>query len=184
MTRLRFSLTLTGLIDALDPFIFRASMVDHGKPAPDLFLFAAHKMGVLPQNCIVIENRPAGIHGRQGCGDASSGSSAALTPSLWAYETRLQILLQTSSSQKWSNCPLACTQWPNPGGAMPAFRRAVDVGARSARTGVFDLQGQSFKSYARCIGAIALSRLSFSRKRSGPDGRSCPFRFSARSSDR
>lgn len=59
--RIHLSLSLTGLHGFFAPNIFSASMVEHGKPAPDLFLFAARKMGVTPENCTVIEDSPAGI---------------------------------------------------------------------------------------------------------------------------
>lgn len=59
--RIRYSLELTGLLGKLEPHIFSATMVKNGKPAPDLFLHAAHEMGVAPGNCIVIEDSPAGI---------------------------------------------------------------------------------------------------------------------------
>jgi HAD superfamily hydrolase (TIGR01509 family) len=59
--RIRLSLRLTGLIDLFEPHIFSATMVDNGKPAPDLFLHAAHEMGVEPSACIVVEDSPAGI---------------------------------------------------------------------------------------------------------------------------
>ena len=41
--------------------VFLAEMVAHGKPAPDLFLLAAQKMGEKPENCLVIEDSPAGL---------------------------------------------------------------------------------------------------------------------------
>lgn len=44
-----------------DSHIFTSSQVKNGKPAPDLFLFAAKQMGVLPENCLVIEDSIAGI---------------------------------------------------------------------------------------------------------------------------
>ncbi|WP_338081997.1 HAD family hydrolase [Donghicola mangrovi] len=59
--RIKLSLELTGLYDKFAPNIFSASMVQNGKPAPDLFLFAAAQMGVDPANCTVIEDSPAGI---------------------------------------------------------------------------------------------------------------------------
>ncbi|MBP2549948.1 HAD superfamily hydrolase (TIGR01509 family) [Neorhizobium galegae] len=59
--RIRLSLGLTGLVDFFEPHIFSATMVKNGKPAPDLFLYAAEQMGVAPQHCIVIEDSPAGI---------------------------------------------------------------------------------------------------------------------------
>src|SRR3569623_16196 len=37
MDRIRFSLEITGHIGKFSPVIFSATMVEHGKPAPDLF---------------------------------------------------------------------------------------------------------------------------------------------------
>lgn len=59
--RIRLSLGLTGLRDYLEPDIFSATMVKNGKPAPDLFLYAAEQMGVPSKDCIVVEDSPAGI---------------------------------------------------------------------------------------------------------------------------
>lgn len=44
-----------------DDHIFSADHVEHPKPAPDLFLFAANQMGFLPDNCIVVEDSATGI---------------------------------------------------------------------------------------------------------------------------
>lgn len=66
--RIRLSLRLTGLIDLLDPHIFSATMVKNGKPAPDLFLFAANTMNVDPAECVVIEDSPAGIQAAKAAG--------------------------------------------------------------------------------------------------------------------
>lgn len=41
--------------------MFTAYAVEHGKPAPDLFLYAAAQMGYTPENCVVIEDSLAGI---------------------------------------------------------------------------------------------------------------------------
>jgi HAD superfamily hydrolase (TIGR01509 family) len=68
MERIRLSLTITGLIDRLEPHLFSAPMVENGKPAPDLFLYAAEKMQTPPENCIVIEDSPAGIEAAQAAG--------------------------------------------------------------------------------------------------------------------
>ena len=57
------SLNRTGLYDRFAPNIFSAVQVRHGKPAPDLFLFAAERMQTAPGNCIVIEDSVAGIAG-------------------------------------------------------------------------------------------------------------------------
>lgn len=59
--RIELSLTVTGIRPRFDPPIFSASMVERGKPAPDLFLHAARRMGRPPRECVVIEDSPAGI---------------------------------------------------------------------------------------------------------------------------
>lgn len=66
--RIYFSLETTGLLEFFDPYIFSSSMVSRGKPAPDLFLFAADRMGIAPENCIVIEDSPFGVQGAVAAG--------------------------------------------------------------------------------------------------------------------
>lgn len=66
--RIRLSLTLTGLIDLFEPNLFSAAMVEHGKPAPDLFLHAARQMQASPDDCLVIEDSPAGIAAARAAG--------------------------------------------------------------------------------------------------------------------
>lgn len=58
---LHHSLGLVGLWDAFAPHIFSATQVKNGKPAPDLFLFAADQMGVSASNCLVVEDSVAGV---------------------------------------------------------------------------------------------------------------------------
>lgn len=48
--------------------IFTAQQVEHGKPEPDLFLFAAKQMGYKPKDCIVIEDSLAGLTASQKAG--------------------------------------------------------------------------------------------------------------------
>jgi HAD superfamily hydrolase (TIGR01509 family) len=59
--RLRHALSLVGLYDRFQPHIFSAVEVAHGKPAPDLFLHAAERMGVPPARCVVIEDSLPGV---------------------------------------------------------------------------------------------------------------------------
>ena len=42
-------------------YVFPADLVSHGKPAPDLFLYAAEKMGYSPQEVIVVEDSLSGL---------------------------------------------------------------------------------------------------------------------------
>jgi HAD superfamily hydrolase (TIGR01509 family) len=55
------SLNHVGLYDRFAPHIFSAVQVKNGKPAPDLFLFAAEQMQVSPARCLVIEDSVAGV---------------------------------------------------------------------------------------------------------------------------
>ena len=59
--RIRRALAVTGLLERFDGRIFSATDVEHGKPAPDLFLHAAAAMGFEPGCCLVVEDSPAGV---------------------------------------------------------------------------------------------------------------------------
>ena len=60
-TRMAATLGITGLRDRFDGRIFSATEVGRGKPAPDLFLHAASRMGAQPAGCVVIEDSPFGV---------------------------------------------------------------------------------------------------------------------------
>jgi HAD superfamily hydrolase (TIGR01509 family) len=66
--KIRHGLTCAGLYDQLAPHIFSATQVDRGKPAPDLFLFAAEQMKVQPAQCLVIEDSVPGVAGGRAAG--------------------------------------------------------------------------------------------------------------------
>lgn len=59
--KLKLGLELTGLWHHFSPHVFSATMVAAGKPAPDIFLFAAARMGVEPPRCVVVEDSIAGV---------------------------------------------------------------------------------------------------------------------------
>jgi HAD superfamily hydrolase (TIGR01509 family) len=61
LERIHLALKVTGLLHYFEPFIYSATMVAEGKPAPDLFLHAARQMRTDPRQCLVIEDSPAGI---------------------------------------------------------------------------------------------------------------------------
>ncbi len=44
-----------------DEHVYSADQVAHGKPAPDIFLHAADRLGIAPANCLVIEDSPNGV---------------------------------------------------------------------------------------------------------------------------
>ena len=66
--KIRHGLTCAGLYDQLAPHIFSATQVKRGKPAPDIFLFAAEQMGARPERCIVIEDSAHGVTGARAAG--------------------------------------------------------------------------------------------------------------------
>lgn len=75
--KIRHSLTITGLIGRFDGHLFSAEQVANGKPAPDLFLFAAAEMGALPADCVVIEDSTAGIRAARAAGMRVLGFAGA-----------------------------------------------------------------------------------------------------------
>lgn len=66
--RIRHSLTLAGILGHFEPHIFSATQVRRGKPAPDLFLFAAERMATPPARCLVIEDSVAGVTAARAAG--------------------------------------------------------------------------------------------------------------------
>lgn len=78
--RIRLALSSVGLLDRFpDDRIFSAEDVDQGKPAPDLFLRAASRLGARPGRCVVIEDSPAGVAAARAAGMTVVGF-AAMTP--------------------------------------------------------------------------------------------------------
>lgn len=59
--RVEMSLSLVGLAPLIGDKVFTSTLVARGKPAPDLFLHAAEKMGATPDRTLVIEDSLTGI---------------------------------------------------------------------------------------------------------------------------
>ena len=83
--RIRLALKTTGLLDRFDGRIFSAQDVRRGKPAPDLFLHAAHTLGVDPARCAVIEDSPAGVEAANAAGMLALGYAGATPPARLAH---------------------------------------------------------------------------------------------------
>jgi HAD superfamily hydrolase (TIGR01509 family) len=77
--RVQFALSTVGLLRRFDDHWWGAEDVVHGKPAPDLFLLAAEKMGARPQDCVVVEDAEFGVQAARAAGMAVFGF-AARTP--------------------------------------------------------------------------------------------------------
>lgn len=68
------TLGLTGLRDYFDDdALFSSTMVERGKPHPDLFLHAAATMGVEPSRCIVVEDAVPGVQAALAAGMPALG---------------------------------------------------------------------------------------------------------------
>lgn len=61
------TLDFLGLRDIF-PVIVTSEDVEHQKPAPDIFLLAARRLGVTPGRCLVFEDSDLGIRGAQDAG--------------------------------------------------------------------------------------------------------------------
>jgi len=66
--RVALSLDVTGLRAHFGERIYSAQMVRHGKPAPDLFLLAAKRMGVQPSRTLVVEDSVSGVQAGKAAG--------------------------------------------------------------------------------------------------------------------
>ncbi|HEX9524134.1 MAG TPA: HAD family hydrolase [Reyranella sp.] len=71
--RVSLSLSLTGLARHFGDRLYTAQMVDRGKPAPDLFLYAAGRMQADPSRTLVIEDSVSGVRAAKAAGMTAWG---------------------------------------------------------------------------------------------------------------
>ncbi|MFD9316911.1 HAD family hydrolase [Streptomyces sp. NPDC060053] len=88
--RIRFGHRKTGLDRWFeDARIFSSQDVGKGKPAPDLFLHAARRMGVAPERCVVVEDSPLGVRAAVAAGMDVYGFTAMTPAAKLAGATQL-----------------------------------------------------------------------------------------------
>ncbi|MFD5499184.1 HAD family hydrolase [Streptomyces sp. NPDC127061] len=81
--KMRHTLGRTGLYAHFEGRVFSATEVARGKPAPDLFLHAARRMGAEPAACVVVEDSKYGVQAARSAGMRSLGYAGGLTPAHW-----------------------------------------------------------------------------------------------------
>jgi HAD superfamily hydrolase (TIGR01509 family) len=75
--RLQLCLSVLALEAEFGNHVFSADMVERGKPHPDIFLFAAERLGADPNECLVIEDSAGGIKAAVAAGMTTVGLCAA-----------------------------------------------------------------------------------------------------------
>jgi HAD superfamily hydrolase (TIGR01509 family) len=78
--RMTLTLGLTGLYERFAGRIFSADEVERGKPDPDLFFYAAERMGIVPERCIVVEDSLWGVAAAVAAGMSALGYAADAEP--------------------------------------------------------------------------------------------------------
>jgi HAD superfamily hydrolase (TIGR01509 family) len=78
--KMKRTLAATGLYERFEGRIFSATEVEHGKPAPDLFLHAAERIGVEPAACAVVEDSPFGVEAAQAAGMTAFAYAGGVMP--------------------------------------------------------------------------------------------------------
>jgi HAD superfamily hydrolase (TIGR01509 family) len=88
--RIRVALRKTGLYELFEENrIFSSEDVGRGKPAPDLFLHAAARLGTEPQRCAVVEDSPLGVQAAVSAGMDVYGFTAMTSPAKLSHATAL-----------------------------------------------------------------------------------------------
>jgi HAD superfamily hydrolase (TIGR01509 family) len=100
--RLHRTLARAGLLEAFDVTV-AGDEVAHGKPAPDMFLLAAERLGVAPETCVVIEDSPPGVRAGVAAGMRTiavcrvAGTEASLAAAEQVLDTvSVEAILQTA----------------------------------------------------------------------------------------
>ena len=76
--KMQTTLGITGLWPRLAGKLTSATEVAHGKPAPDVFLLAAERLRMAPQECVVVEDSLLGIEAALAAGMRVIGFAAMI----------------------------------------------------------------------------------------------------------
>jgi len=78
--KMAFTLGRTGLWDRFAGRIFSADEVANGKPAPDIFLYAADRLATAPDRCVVVEDSASGVAAARAAGMRVVAYAGGVTP--------------------------------------------------------------------------------------------------------
>ena len=81
-----------GFFDLFDSIVC-TSMVEHGKPAPDVFLYACECIGERPEDCVAVEDSPNGIRSA-----SSAGCITVMVPDLTPADDEMRSLIAAEAS--------------------------------------------------------------------------------------
>ncbi len=87
LDRTKEHLTELGIIEFFDSIV-SAKEVEHGKPAPDVYLYACEQIGEKPEECIAVEDSPNGILSAY-----RAGLKPVMVPDLTHPDEELKLLL-------------------------------------------------------------------------------------------
>jgi beta-phosphoglucomutase-like phosphatase (HAD superfamily) len=100
--RLQLCLSVLELEAEFGNHVFSADMVARGKPHPDIFVFAAGKLGVSPDECLVIEDSAGGIRAAVAAGMTAIGLCAA-SHIREGHDAKLRDAGAVHLAQSWSD---------------------------------------------------------------------------------
>lgn len=84
--RTRDYLTRAGIFDSFKEIVC-ATMVERGKPEPDIYIYAAKQLGLPPEECIALEDSPNGVKSA-----AAAGCKTIMIPDLTEPDEELRSL--------------------------------------------------------------------------------------------
>lgn len=85
--RTREYLTRAGIFEGFDKIVC-ATMVERGKPEPDIYIYAAKQLGLPPEECLALEDSPNGVRSA-----ASAGCKTIMIPDLTEPDEELSRLV-------------------------------------------------------------------------------------------
>ena len=111
LASVRRSVARAGLATYFGDRLFSADMVAYPKPAPDLYRYAAARLGVAPDHCLVIEDSVAGVRAAVAAGMTVIGfTGASHTPPNQAQ--RLREVGAAAVVDRMDGLPALVNSWP------------------------------------------------------------------------